>query len=97
MLRYHNKSHNDTAPLDTTTVTEDKVRRRSDRNVRNYNKLVVADEEPLQRYETAYRGKVQNKYVEVEMYPMYAITYYEQQRDISTSNSYSKPIEDINS
>ena len=96
LLKYYNKSHNQAASADTTAVAEDKVRKRSDRNVRNYNKLVVADDEPLQQYETAYRGKVQNKYVAVEMLPMYALTYYEQERDILASGGYCKPVDEVN-
>jgi tetratricopeptide (TPR) repeat protein len=97
LLRYYNRSHNQSVVADSVSDASEKVRRRSDRNVRNYNKLVIADEEPLQKYETAYRGKVQNKYVEIEISPMYIITYYERQRDISVSGGYCKPIEQINS
>ncbi|MBR5335370.1 MAG: tetratricopeptide repeat protein [Bacteroidaceae bacterium] len=97
LLRFYNSDHNKAVKSDTASVAGDKVRKRSDRNVRNYNKLVVADEEPRQQYETAYRGKVQDKYVDVQVQPIYTLTYYRQERDISTSVGYCKPIEDVNS
>lgn len=81
---------------DTTVVKEDKVRKRSDRNVRNYNKMVVADDEHEKQYATVYRGKVQNRNIYLELQPMFAITYYEQPQEVSTSTPYYKPIEDLN-
>ena len=56
------------------------VRRKSDRNVRKYKRLVVADDDIAldgNEYASAYRGKVQNRNIHVELLPLYVATYYE--------------------
>ncbi len=80
---------------DSVRSNGEKVRRRSDRNVNNYNKMVVADDEPGRQYATNYRGKVQNRNIHIELLPMFAVTYYERPRDISTFIHYYKPIDDL--
>ena len=84
------KEDNDSLPDNS-----ERVRRRSDRNVQNYNKMVVADDEPGRQYATNYRGRVQNRNVHIELLPMFAVTYYERPRDISTVLHYYKPIDDL--
>lgn len=86
----------DIARQDTVSGKDDKVRKRSDRNMRNYNKMVVADDEQEKQYATSYRGKVQNRNVYVELQPMFTITYYEQPVEVSSVIHYYKPVEDIN-
>jgi tetratricopeptide (TPR) repeat protein len=97
LLQYHLKSGLGQATADTDTLPDnsEKVRRRSDRNVKNYNKMVVADDEPGRQYVTAYRGKVQNRNVEIELLPMFAVTYYERPREFSNYIHYYKPINDL--
>lgn len=85
----------DTVP-DNLKNRAENVRRRSDRNVNNYNKMVVADDEPGRNYATTYRGKVQNRNIHIELLPMFAITYYERPRDVNAFINYYKPIEDLN-
>ena len=75
---------------------EDKTRKRSDRNVRNYNKMMVADEEYGENYATEYRGKVQNRNIPVEPEPMFALTYYKDAQELRAP-AYYKPLEDMNS
>ncbi|MBR3612570.1 MAG: tetratricopeptide repeat protein [Bacteroidaceae bacterium] len=75
---------------------DDKTRKRSDRNVSNYNKMMVADEEYGQNYATEYRGKVQNRNIPVEPEPMFALTYYKDAQELRAP-AYYKPLEDMNS
>lgn len=75
---------------------EDKTRKRSDRNVSNYNKMMVADEEYGENYATEYRGKVQNRNLPVEPEPMFALTYYKDGQELRAP-AYYKPLEDMNS
>lgn len=52
------------------------VRKRSEINFDKYNQLVVDDKENVgHEYENAYRGKVQNRKVDVELMPMYQLSY----------------------
>lgn len=74
---------------------EDKTRKRSDRNVRNYNKMMVADEKYSESYATEYRGKVQNKNIPVEPEPMFALTYYKNENELRAA-AYYKPLDDMN-
>ena len=54
-----------------------KTRKKSDRSMENYNKLVEADEESTApQYESAYRGKVQNRKAMLRPEPLYMLTYY---------------------
>lgn len=97
LLRRMNASVNGLAATpDTASASDDKVRKRSDRNVRNYNKIVVADDEPGRQYANAYRGKVQNRNVYVELQPMIAVTYYERPREVEGAPHYYKPLDDLN-
>ena len=77
-------------------TADDKTRKRSDRNVSNYNKMMVADEEYGQNYATEYRGKVQNRNIPVEPEPMFALTYYKDAQELRAP-AYYKPLEDMNS
>lgn len=79
-----------------TLQSDDKTRRASDRNVRKYNKVVVADEGSDKEYSTAYRGKVQNRNVDVRLEPLFVLSYYEKPRDVGKALNYYKPLADMN-
>ena len=54
-----------------------KTRKESDRNVRNYRKLVVADNlENATGFSSEYRGKVQNRNIDVQYLPLFQLTYF---------------------
>ena len=56
---------------------EGKTRKKSDKNMNNYRKIVIADDsEADQRYTSDYRGRVQDKNVNIKLEPMFALTYY---------------------
>ena len=47
-------------PNETEEEEKEKTRKKSDKNVKNYRKLVVADNDELtQKYRNEYRGKIQ--------------------------------------
>ena len=79
-----------------TLRTDEKTRKKSDRNVRKYNKMVVADDSNKKEYTTAYRGKIQNRKVDVQLEPMFVLTYYEKPREVGKALRYYKPLADIN-
>ncbi|MBR6806574.1 MAG: tetratricopeptide repeat protein [Bacteroidaceae bacterium] len=72
------------------------TRKKSDRNVRNYNKVVVADNDDSKEYLNTYRGKVQNRKVEIRLAPMFAVSYYEKPHEIGEALQYYKPLADTN-
>lgn len=82
---------------DSESDAEGKTRKKSDKNVNNYRKIVIADDsEAEQRYTSDYRGRVQDKNVNVTLEPMFALTYYEKGSEIKRSVNFHKFIEDLN-
>lgn len=80
------------------SVSSDKTRKASDKNVDNYRKIVVADEtEDDSHYKTDYRGRVQDRNVTILPQPMFVLTYYERQEEVKRQVNYSKSIDDLNS
>jgi tetratricopeptide (TPR) repeat protein len=78
------------------SADNDKTRKRSDENVRNYNKMVVADDAYSRQYTTDYRGKVQDRNVFVELEPVFVFTYYRSEGDIDLSSGFSAQLNELN-
>lgn len=78
------------------SAENDKTRKRSDENVRNYNKMVIADDAYAKQYTTEYRGKVQDRNVFVELEPIFVLTYYRNDSEFEASAHYCKPLEELN-
>ena len=78
------------------SAENDKTRKRSDDNIRNYNKMVVADSDLAGKYTTEYRGKVQNRNVFVELEPLFVLTYYKTDEEFYSSGNYHAVIEKLN-
>ena len=73
------------------------TRKRSNRNVKNYRKLVVADNDELQqRYKNEYRGRVQNRNVKVELEPMFVLTYYRKDSEVERTLNFHKLVDELN-
>ncbi len=75
---------------------DDKVRKRSDKNVRNYNKMIVDDSMNEKLYANVYRGKVQNRNVYIEPEPMFVLTYYREEREMGTPIHYYNNLDELN-
>ena len=68
-----------------------KTRKKSDKNMDNYRKIVIADDSEVeQRYKSDYRGRVQDRNVTIKLEPMYALTYYEKLRRRKTYRALSQ-------
>ena len=74
----------------------DVTRKRSDKNVRNYNKMIASSMTDDKKYETQYRGKVQNKNVLVELEPIFVLTYYKAAQELEDAVYYYNPFEEFN-
>ena len=78
-------------------TSDDKTRKKSDKNMENYGKIVVADsDDNAPRYKNEYRGRVQDKNVHIEYQPMYALTYYEKEDGMRRTIHYYKYIDELN-
>lgn len=81
----------------TQTASADKTRKKSDKNMNNYRKIIVADnEEEESKYKTDYRGRVQDKNITILPQPMYVLSYYERQEEVKRQVNFSKYIDDLN-
>ena len=66
-------SQNQNPYQDSEGDDKDRTRKKSDKNMNNYRKIVIADDsEAEQRYTSDYRGRVQDKNVNITQEPMLA-------------------------
>lgn len=73
------------------------MRKRSDVDVEKYNQLVVADEQEVEHdYQNDYRGRVQNHKVEVEMQPMFGLSYEQQKSEVKSYVPYDRQLDEYN-
>lgn len=80
-----------------TAASGDKTRKKSDKNMNNYRKIIVADnEDETTKYKTDYRGRVQDRNITILPQPMFALTYYERHEEVKRQINYSKYIDDLN-
>ena len=75
---------------------DDGTRDRSDRNVRNYRKIIVDENlENSTGYSSEYRGKVQNRNVDVQYLEPFRLTYYRDNTKPVDNVRYSKAVDDL--
>jgi tetratricopeptide (TPR) repeat protein len=76
---------------------DSKTRKKSDKNMDNYRKIVIADDSEIdQKYKSYYRGRVQDRNVTIKPESMYALTYYEKISDVKGTVHFYKYIDALN-
>ena len=81
-----------------TADNKEKTRKKSDKNMNNYRKIVVADNDGTEeKYKNDYRGRVQDRNVTIVPQPMFVLTYYEKPNDVKRQVYYYKYIDELNS
>ncbi|MBO7115016.1 MAG: tetratricopeptide repeat protein [Bacteroidaceae bacterium] len=83
---------------DDQSETDDdgKTRERGDKNVRNYRKIVVDENlENSTGFSSEYRGKVQNRNVDVKYLEPYRLTYYKDNEQTVSAVHGSKVVEEL--
>ena len=79
-------------------LSKRQMRKRSDEDIEKYNQLAVADEYEMQHdYQTDYRGRVQNRKVDMEYMPMYVLSTESYQSDIKHDVTYDSFVDTLNS
>jgi tetratricopeptide (TPR) repeat protein len=92
--RFNNASGNN--DNEANNSDNDKTRKQSDKNVRNYKKIVVADNaDNVTGYSSEYRGKVQNRNFDVRFLPQYHLSYFIKINDIDRVQ-YSSTLDRLN-
>ena len=80
-----------------TYKSSGKTRKKSERNIDDYDKLIEEDTHETENlYASEYRGKVQNKQTELKPEPLYIFTYYKNPSDVKLYVAYSKELEKMN-
>ena len=78
-------------------LSKKQMRKRSDIDPDKYNQLVVADEQEVEHeYKSDYRGRVQNRKAEVNLQPMYGLTFVQPQNDVKVENPYENSVDAFN-
>ena len=75
---------------------DEKTRSSSDKNVRNYRKIIVDENlENSTGFSSEYRGKVQNRNVEVQYLEPYRLTYFKDNNNAIKNVRYSKIVDEL--
>ena len=94
MMAGYTGSEHDEETLDDGA--DENTRRKSDKNIRKYRRLVVADDAMGDnKFSSAYRGKVQNRNVYVSLQPLFALTYYNKKSEVGRGVHYHRYLEDV--
>lgn len=76
---------------------KDEVRKKSEIDFDKYNQLVVEDENTVQHeYSTVYRGRVQNRKVDVVFLPMFQLSYSPYDNVVKSYQAFDSEVEKFN-
>jgi len=98
VLREQNRRFNNAMGYSDESDKEDesKTRERSDKNVRNYRKIIVDENlENSTGFSSEYRGKVQNRNVDVQYLEAYRLTYFKDNTQTVSMVYGSKVVEEL--
>ena len=74
-------------------LSKKQMRKRSDDDLEKYNQIVVADEQEMEHeYKSEYRGRVQNRKVQIELLPLYGLSLSPQRSALDTQRSTLNPL-----
>ena len=78
-------------------LNKEQLRKRSDEDMDKYNQLVVADEQEMEhKYESDYRGRVQDRQVEVAFLPMFGLSFDRYQSDVTLYIPFDRQVDAFN-
>ena len=90
------ENEDDTTPSTQNSKQDNNTRKESDKNIKKYRRLVVADDAVSDNeFSSAYRGKVQNRNVYVALQPLFALTYYNRESEVGRIIHYHRYLESI--
>ncbi|MFV0397882.1 MAG: tetratricopeptide repeat protein [Bacteroidales bacterium] len=92
-------ANSDSTLVDDNSDSDEKVRKAEDKNINKFNRLMMANNEntTLKReFENELRGRVQDRNTNVDLQPMFLLTYYERTDKISQAIVYLQSIEEFN-
>ena len=78
-------------------LSKKQMRKRSDEDLEKYNQLVVADEQELEHdYQNEYRGKVQHRKVDMELQPMFGLSFEPMRSDVKSYVAFDRDVDALN-
>ena len=78
-------------------LSKKQMRKRSDDDIEKYNQLAVADEEEMEhKYQSDYRGRVQNRRVGMDYMPMYVLSTERHQSAVSNYVTFDRLVDSVN-
>jgi len=80
-----------------TYKSSGKTRKKSEKNIEDYNKLVEEDfHEEENEYVSCYRGRVQNRQTDLKVLPNYVLAYYRETSEVEGYVPFWREVETIN-
>lgn len=73
-----------------------KTRKESEKNIRKFNRIMMASDDRTQKYESEIRGRIQDRNFTVELEPMFILSYYEKPDEVRQGIYFEKTISDFN-
>ncbi|MBR4840966.1 MAG: tetratricopeptide repeat protein [Paludibacteraceae bacterium] len=83
----------------TDDKKEKKTREKSDKSIKKFNRLVIADKEEEERriaFKSETRGKVQNINFHIDIEPLFHLSYYIKDNEMKKTNYFVQEIAEIN-
>ena len=78
-------------------LSKQQMRKRSDEDIEKYNQLAVADEQEMEHeYQSAWRGRVQNRRVAMDYMPMYVLSTQRQQSAVKHYVAFDRQVDSLN-
>lgn len=78
-------------------IDRSQLRRKGDDDMDKYNQIVIADNQDVEPdYKSAYRGKVQNRRVELSFKPMYGLAFEQKHTEVHSYVAFDRQVELFN-
>lgn len=75
----------------------DKIRKESDKNIRKFNRIMASGiDEDVTKYDNKSRGRIQDRKFNVEMQPLFILSYYEKSDEVRQNIYFEKTLSDFN-
>lgn len=78
-------------------LSKKQMRKRSDEDIEKYNQLAVADEDEMQHeYQSDYRGRVQNRKVDMDYLPMFVLSTENYTNAVKHYVAFDRQVDELN-
>ena len=92
-----NASDSSTDTEDEELDDNDKIRKESDKNIRKFNRIMASGiDEDVTKYDNKSRGRIQDRKFNVEMQPLFILSYYEKSDEVRQNIYFEKTLSDFN-